>query len=166
MLHQRYIFLHVFSFSLGSLLETLPGVVFYLVVVQAVETALTEEQHQRALLLSLRLNEDSLIQKCILSVKPADIPAVASSIPFRYLQRLMEALSNLLENSPHLEFILRWCQEFCKAHGHSIQENFRTLHPALRSLNKAITRAHQDLAETCSSNLYSLRYLTTTITKD
>ncbi|RZC66734.1 hypothetical protein C5167_010421 [Papaver somniferum] len=133
---------------------------------EAVEKALSEDQHQRALLLSFRLNEDSLIKHCIMSVKPSDIPAIASSIPFRYLQRLMEALSNLLENSPYLEFILRWCQEFCKAHGHSIQENFRTLHPALRSLNKAITRSHQDLSETCSSNLYSLRYLTSAITKN
>lgn len=79
-------------------------------VVQAIEKALAEEHPQRALLLSLRLNEDSLIKKCIISVKPVDVPAVASSISFRYLQRLIEAFADLLENSPHLEFILRWCQ--------------------------------------------------------
>lgn len=39
-----------------------------------------------------------------------DVPAVATSIPFKYLQRLIEAFADLLENSPHLEFILRWCQ--------------------------------------------------------
>ncbi|RZC68469.1 hypothetical protein C5167_031774 [Papaver somniferum] len=97
---------------------------------------LSEDQHHRALLLSFRLNEDSVIKHCIMSAKPTDIPDVASSIPFRYFQRLMEALSNLLENSPYLEFILRWCQEFCKAHGHSIQENSRTLHPSLRPVEQ------------------------------
>jgi len=58
------------------------------------------------------LNEDSFIKKCIFAVSPVDIPAVATSIPYKYLQRLVEALADLLENCPHLEFILRWCQVF------------------------------------------------------
>lgn len=56
------------------------------------------------------MNEDTLIKKCIITVAPADIPVVASSIPLRYLQRLVEAFADLLEKSPHLEFILQWCQ--------------------------------------------------------
>ncbi|KAL9350642.1 hypothetical protein Peur_057897 [Populus x canadensis] len=126
---------------------------------EAVEEALDEDQPNRALIISLRLNEDSLIKKCIFSVSPLDIPAIASSVPYRYLQRLIEAFSDLLESCPHLEFILRWCQELCKAHGNSIQQNSRNLLPALKSLQKAITRIHQDLADTCSSNEYMLRYL-------
>lgn len=126
---------------------------------EAVDAALKENQTSRALILSLRLNEDGLIKKCIIGVSPADIPAVASSVPVKYIQRLVEALAYLLENCPHLEFILRWCQELCKIHGHSIQQNSRKLLPALKSLQKAITRLHQDLADTCSSNEYLLRYL-------
>lgn len=126
---------------------------------EAVDSALSEDHFDRALILSLRLNEDALIKRCIISVFPADIPAVVSSIPTKYLQRLIEALAELLEKCPHLEFILRWCQELCKVHGNSIQQNSRNLLPALKSLQKAITRTHQDLAETCSSNEYLLRYL-------
>lgn len=126
---------------------------------EAVEEAIHENQPSKALILSLRLNEDSFIKKCIFSVSPADIPAVATSIPYRYIQRLVEALADILENCPHLEFILRWCQELCKAHGNSIQQNSRNLLPSLKSLQKAITRIHQDLADTCSSNEYMLRYL-------
>lgn len=77
---------------------------------QAVDAALNEDQPNRALILSLRLNEDNLIKKCIFAISPVDIPAVASSIPYRYMQRLIEALSDLLESCPHLEFMLRWCQ--------------------------------------------------------
>ncbi|GMH15933.1 hypothetical protein Nepgr_017774 [Nepenthes gracilis] len=129
---------------------------------EAVDVALNEDQPSRAVILSLRLNEDSLIKKCILAVNPAAIPAVASSIPFRYLQRLIEALADLIEACPYLEFILRWSQEICKAHGHLIQQNSRNLLPALKSLQKAITRLHCDLADTCSSNEYMLRYLCST----
>ncbi|XP_027354840.1 periodic tryptophan protein 2 isoform X2 [Abrus precatorius] len=126
---------------------------------EAVDEALSENQPSRALILSLRLNEDSFIKKCIFAVSPTDIPAVATSIPYKYIQRLVDALADLLENCPHLEFILRWCQELCKAHGNSIQRNSRNLLPSLKSLQKAITRIHQDLADTCSSNEYMLRYL-------
>ncbi|KAK9281854.1 hypothetical protein L1049_004760 [Liquidambar formosana] len=131
----------------------------------AVDAALSEDQPSRALILSLRLNEDTLIKKCIFAVSPIDIPAVAATIPFRYLQRLIEAFADLLESCPSLEFILRWSQELCKAHGHYIQQNSRSLLPALKSLQKAITRLHQDLADTCSSNEYLLRYLCSTGSK-
>ncbi|OWM81820.1 periodic tryptophan protein 2 [Punica granatum] len=132
---------------------------------ETVDVAINEGQLKRALILSLRLNEDSYIKKCIFAVPPADIPGVASAIPFRYLQRLIEAFADLVESCPHLEFMLQWCQEMCKSHGHSIQQNSKTLLPALKSWQKAITRMHQDLAETCSSNEYTLRYLCSSITK-
>lgn len=77
---------------------------------QAINAALDEDQPIRAMILSLRLNEDSLIKKCIFSVNPVDIAGVIKSIPHRYLQRLVEALAELLESCPHLEFVLRWCQ--------------------------------------------------------
>ncbi|KAF4399740.1 hypothetical protein G4B88_022823 [Cannabis sativa] len=132
---------------------------------EAVEAALNEDQPSRALLLSLRLNEDSLIKKSIFAVNPVDIAAIATSVPQRYLQRLIEALADLLESCAHLEFILRWCQELCKVHGNSIQQTSRNLLPSLKSLQKAITRIHQDLAETCSSNEYMLRYLCSSSSK-
>ncbi|XP_010537974.1 PREDICTED: periodic tryptophan protein 2 homolog [Tarenaya hassleriana] len=126
---------------------------------EAVEAAIDEDQLSRALVLSLRLNEDALIKRCVFAVSPSDIKAVALSVPWKYLERLIEALADLLENCPHLEFILHWSQEICKAHGSSIQRNYRNMLPSLRSLQKAITRAHQDLADMCSSNEYLLRYL-------
>ncbi|KAI7750771.1 hypothetical protein M8C21_028344 [Ambrosia artemisiifolia] len=77
---------------------------------EAIEAALGEDQPTRALILSLRLNEDNLIKKCIIAVAPVDIKAVVASVPFKYLNRLIQTFAELLENCPHLEFILRWCQ--------------------------------------------------------
>uniref|UniRef100_A0A0E0A1P8 Small-subunit processome Utp12 domain-containing protein n=1 Tax=Oryza glumipatula TaxID=40148 RepID=A0A0E0A1P8_9ORYZ len=133
---------------------------------EKVEEALEENQQQRALLLSLRLNEDSLIKKCIFSVDPSNVRAICSSTPLKYLQRLIEAFSDLLESCPHLEFILLWSQELCKIHGNYIQQNSRALLPALKSLQKSITRIHQDLADTCSSNEYMLKYLCSSGTRN
>ncbi|KZV39552.1 periodic tryptophan protein 2 [Dorcoceras hygrometricum] len=132
---------------------------------EAVDDALKCDQPKRALFLSLRMNEDTLIKKCILTVAPLDISDVASSVPVKYLQRLVEALADLLENCPHLEFILRWCQELCKFHGTVLQQNSTNLRPALRTLQNAVTRLRKDLADTCSSNEYMLRYLCSTSNK-
>jgi len=132
---------------------------------EKVEEALAENQQQRALLLSLRLNEDSLIKKCIFAVDPSNVRAICSSVPFKYLQRLIDAFADLLESCPHLEFILLWSQELCKVDGSYIQQNSRTLLPALKSLQKSITKLHQDLADTCSSNEYMLKYLSSAGTK-
>ncbi|KMZ72694.1 Periodic tryptophan protein 2 [Zostera marina] len=126
---------------------------------EAVEDALDTDQTQKALLISLRLNEDSLIKKCILTVKPFDVPIVASSIPPKYLQRLFESFADLLDSCPHLEFILQWSQEICKHHGSFIQQNSRSLIASLRSLQNAITVLHQDLSDVCSSNQYYLKYV-------
>ncbi|CAI0450777.1 unnamed protein product [Linum tenue] len=131
---------------------------------EAVNQALIENQPSRGLILSLRLNEDSLIKKCVFAVSPGDVATVVSSIPHRYLQRLIDVFADLLESCPHLEFMLSWCQELCKAHGISIQQQSRNLLPALKFLQKAITRIHQDLADTCSSNEYMLKYLCSTTT--
>ncbi|KAK8608513.1 hypothetical protein V6N13_023949 [Hibiscus sabdariffa] len=81
--------------------------------------------------------EDPLIKNCIFSVSPTDVPAVASSIPYRYLQRLIEALADLLDRGSLLEFVLPWCQ--------------------VVSLQKGTTRFHQDLADTCASSEYMLQ---------
>ncbi|VAH09388.1 unnamed protein product [Triticum turgidum subsp. durum] len=132
---------------------------------EKVEEALAENQQQRALVLSLRLNEDSLIKKCIFAVDPSNVRAICSSVPFKYLQRLIDAFADLLESCPHLEFILLWAQELCKVDGSYIQQNSRTLLPALKSLQKSITKLHQDLADTCSSNEYMLKYLSSAGTK-
>lgn len=64
----------------------------------------------------------------------------------------------------NFDLSIAW-QELCKSHGNSIQQNSRNLLPSLKSLQKAITRLHQDLADTCSSNEYMLRYLCSTSNK-
>ncbi|KAK7303555.1 hypothetical protein RJT34_14462 [Clitoria ternatea] len=125
---------------------------------EAVLEALSENQPSRALILSLRLNEDSFIKKCIFALSPEDLPAVATSIPFKYIPRLIELLADLLETSPHLEFIFRWFQGISKAHGISILQSSRNLGPSLKSLHKPMS-GQQHLVDTTSSNEYMLRYI-------
>lgn len=78
--------------------------------VQAVEWALEEKNTASALVLALRLSEPKLIKKCVEAVHPHDIASVVTAISVKYLSTLCSALADYLEKSPHLEFLLLWCQ--------------------------------------------------------
>lgn len=126
---------------------------------QAISTALNDRQYTRALVLALRLNEPRQIRKCIESVPPSDVSTVASAIPFPHLSKFLECITEVFQSSPHLEFMLCWCQEVCRAHGRTIQLHNKELLPPLRALQKTVTRLHEDLSTCCSSNQYLLQYL-------
>ena len=53
-----------------------------------------------------------------------------------------------------------WVKALCVRHGAAIQSSgVGGAMPALRSLQKALTRLHEDLAATCEGNMYTLDYL-------
>ena len=53
-----------------------------------------------------------------------------------------------------------WVKALCVRHGAAIQSSgVGGALPALRALQKALTRLHEDLAATCEGNMYTLEYL-------
>ncbi|CAM6092951.1 unnamed protein product [Calypogeia fissa] len=126
---------------------------------EGIEDAIQKQQYSRAVVLALRLKEVSLIRRSTESVPFGVISTVSRSVPLSYLGTLLVALTGFLDNSPHLEFLLEWCQEICVAHGRSILTRNKELLPGLRALQKSLTRMHEDLASVCSTNHYLLQYL-------
>ncbi|BBM99000.1 periodic tryptophan protein 2 [Marchantia polymorpha subsp. ruderalis] len=124
-----------------------------------IEEAMLNKQHARAVVLSLRLKEISIIRRSIEAVPLNDISTVARFIPLTYLGTLLGAINGFLESTPHLEFLLEWCQEICVAHGRAILAKNKQLLPLLRSLQKSLTRLHEDLSSVCSANQYLLQYV-------
>ncbi|KAL2653450.1 hypothetical protein R1flu_021578 [Riccia fluitans] len=126
---------------------------------EAIEEALLKKQYSRAVVLSLRLKEVNTIRRSIEAVPPIDISTVVRFIPLKYLGILLGAITGFLESTPHLEFLLEWCQEICMAHGRTILTKNKELLHLLRSLQKSLTRMHEDLASVCSTNQYLLQYV-------
>ncbi|KAL3685326.1 hypothetical protein R1sor_003348 [Riccia sorocarpa] len=126
---------------------------------EAIEEALLKKQYSRAVVLSLRLKEVNTIRRSIEAVPLVDISTVARFIPLKYLGILLGAITGFLETTPHLEFLLEWCQEICVAHGRTILTKNKELLPLLRSLQKSLTRMHEDLSSVCSTNQYLLQYV-------
>ena len=97
---------------------------------------------------------------------------VAGSVPASGLADVLAALGELLQTSPHLEFLLRWISALCIAHSTAIGAACRTgpgaqplqgshaaVLPPLRALNRAVAKLHEDLGQAAEQNLFSLQYL-------
>lgn len=86
---------------------------------------------------------------------------MVNQLPPAVVPQLLTALGELLPATPHVEYLLTWAKALCTRHGAAVQAAAGAALPALRSLQKALTRLHEDLAATCERNLYELEYLAT-----
>ena len=104
----------------------------------------------------------------------AQVGLVAGSVPASGLADVLAALGELLQASPHLEFLLRWISALCVAHSTAIGAACRTgpgaqqpqgghaaVLPPLRALNRAVAKLHEDLGLAAEQNVFSLKYLST-----
>ena len=76
----------------------------------AVEEAIRGKRPTRALQLALRLNEPALLRRAVEAVPAGDIALALRAVPTSRLGALLTALAVYVEQSPHLEFVLKWCQ--------------------------------------------------------
>ncbi len=121
--------------------------------------ALAAGAHARALLLALRLNDAPLLRAALERTPPDAVRATAAAAPHAYLPRLLAALAEAAESSPHVEHVLRWVAALCAAHGRAMQERAAALLPACRALTRQLARLHDDLGATAGANVYALRAL-------
>ncbi|KAJ0397462.1 hypothetical protein ATCC90586_000251 [Pythium insidiosum] len=124
-----------------------------------IKRTLKRQEYTKALLMSLHLNEEDLMQRCVESVPVQSIPLVAKSLKDVYLQRLLALLAKQLDQSPHLEFYLQWSLALLNTHGTTMRDESAPFLTTLRALQKSIARHLNDLAKICDDNQFSLSYL-------
>lgn len=108
---------------------------------------LKRHEFTKALLMSLHLNEEDLIARCVESVPPASIMLVAQSLKDSYLKRLLELLAKRIDASPHLEFYLQWSLAVLNAHGAKLRDDPSDFLATFRALQKSIMHHLTDLAK-------------------
>lgn len=64
-----------------------------------------------AIMMSLKLNESSLIVHVLESIGTRDIGLTVRSLPEVYLEKLLKFVAAILESSRHLEFYVTWAVE-------------------------------------------------------
>ena len=99
---------------------------------------LKEVEYLKALVMSFRLNDKSLIIKSYESVPYTSIPLVVRELPRVYVQRLLRTIAEQLEGSPHLEFNLRWAMEVVSVHGRYVKERQGEMASELRAVLRGV----------------------------
>ncbi|KAI9920873.1 hypothetical protein PsorP6_001750 [Peronosclerospora sorghi] len=133
---------------------------------ETIQQTLARDEYARALVMSLHLNEEPLIARCVEAVPLASIPLVAQTLRGKmYLTRLLQLLAKRIESSPHLEFYLQWSLAVLNTHGQTLYDSssHATYLPTLRSLQKSIARHLQDLAKMYVDHTRSSRCLVSNI---
>ena len=99
----------------------------------------------------------------------------AAAVPPSAVTMLLVVLAGSLPSSPHLEFMLSWLRALCLHHGDVLQSGGGAMHagnasdksaPALRTVQQAVTALHDDIRTSAEENLYMLRFLCSSPTKN
>ncbi|KAG9220133.1 hypothetical protein CCMSSC00406_0007172 [Pleurotus cornucopiae] len=126
---------------------------------QAVLAVLGEREYLKALIMALRLNERSLIQKVYESVPRGDIRLVARQVPVVYLAQLLRLIGEHMEMGPHLEFDLVWAGSVMAAHGRILRDRAGEYASVFRILQRALSGLEKEVGRLCDDNISALSYL-------
>lgn len=122
--------------------------------------ALANRAFLRALLIALRLKDPEVVRQVMMAIPPSQVGSVAAGVPSASVPQVLLALASYLADSPHLEFLLSWLRDICIKHGRSLQnEKAAVIMPAIRSLQRVLSKTHEDLSAACDNNQYMLQYL-------
>ncbi|KAI0560681.1 WD40-repeat containing protein [Gracilaria domingensis] len=130
----------------------------------AAKKAADEGDFVTALSLALRLNERAILNYVVERVPVELIGEVSRAVSVLYFNRLVLLFAWRLDNTPHLEFNLRWAKELILAHGGSVHRSVpdpSTVNSSLRSLNRACRAHSRRLVPLSNKNEHMLEYLLT-----
>ena len=121
--------------------------------------AVDSKDYLLALVMAFRLNERPLIRHVYESIPVPDVSLVVKHLPTVYLARLLRFVAQATDESPHLEFNLRWIEALLSAHGPYLKDNAASFGSELRTVQKAVAKIQADLARLADDNVYALDYL-------
>ena len=113
----------------------------------------------RALVMAFRLNEAPLICHVYNTIPASSIALVVKGLPTVYLPRILRFVAQATDESPRLEYNLRWIEALLTAHGAALKEQSGRLAPELRAVQKCVARVQAELTRLSQDNIYTLDYL-------
>mmetsp|Transcript_28062 Transcript_28062/g.43657 ORF Transcript_28062/g.43657 Transcript_28062/m.43657 type:complete len:897 (+) Transcript_28062:3-2693(+) len=149
--------LHIYSLDEDCLFD--PIALTDAVTPSEIHMCLRLKLFAKALLMSMHLNEVSLVQLVVESTPLSSVPLVVKSITPIHLDRLLHYISNFMAESPHIEYYLEWCLQLLQTHGKYLQKNHRKFMRAFRAMHRTVRTRHDELRVLCDENKYNLDYM-------
>ena len=117
-------------------------------------------QYAVALRMALHLNEASLLKDVIEQTPYDKITSSVKSIdPQHQAERLLQILSKIMTDSPHVEFYLHWCLQLFEIHGLYMERHRATYMRGFRALYKTVATKYDDVKALSDSNKYMLAFI-------
>ena len=79
------------------------------------------------------------------SVSYSTVEVIVENLPDRYVDKLLERLSQYIESSPHVQYYTMWSLHVLTLHGPAIKHRSRQLVSVCTSLHKSLTHKHEQL---------------------
>jgi len=152
--------LHVYSLDEDMIFD--PISLTEAITPAAVHSKLGLGDHGLALRMALHLNEASLVQEVMEHTPFSAIPLIVRSFERAEptsLERLLQSLSEVMANSPHVEFYLQWCLELLQTQGLYMEQNRGSYMRAFRALHKVVQTRQDDLRRIADENKYLLDFV-------
>lgn len=130
--------------------------------------AANEKDYLTGLTMALRLNELDCLNKVVEKIPDSDISVVVGDLPLLYFTRLATLFAWRLDNTPHLEYNLKWARRLLLTHGadaHESTSDPSTVNTALTALFKSTNAHAKRLVSLADGNQYMLKFLHTYATK-
>ncbi|KPI42145.1 Periodic tryptophan-like protein [Cyphellophora attinorum] len=118
-----------------------------------------EPEYLRALIMAFRLSDAGLVQKCYEAVPYTSIPLIVRALPRVYLSKLLQLIAAQMENTPHLEFHLRWLTEVIGVHGACIKERRAQYASEIRAVLKGVDGTGRMVRSLSERNGFEVGYL-------
>ncbi|WAR00919.1 PWP2-like protein [Mya arenaria] len=112
-----------------------------------VKSTLAKGEYSTALMLSFRLNEQSLIQEVMENIPIPDVEVIINNLPDIYVDKLMAYVATAIESTAHIEFYLIWARQLLMQHGPRCDHNKYSLQYLLslgRCKRKFVTQVGSD----------------------
>lgn len=127
----------------------------------SIESKLALGEYGLSLRMAIHLNEFALVKQVLEETPFASIPHVVRSVRCENseLERLVQYIAKVTEDSPHIQFFVQWCVQLLRVHGAYMDRHRSTFLRALRAMYKAIQTQRNELKAICNQNRYTLEVL-------
>eukprot|EP01123_Difflugia_compressa_P003949 TRINITY_DN15274_c0_g1_i1.p1 TRINITY_DN15274_c0_g1~~TRINITY_DN15274_c0_g1_i1.p1 ORF type:complete len:346 (-),score=58.63 TRINITY_DN15274_c0_g1_i1:109-1122(-) len=135
------------------------------ITTKSVIDTLNEKQYLKALIMSLRLNEDSITSQVFESIPYDHIKLLSAEIHENYLIRLVGFISRYMSKpvaSPQVHFTSLWVNCILNTHGQFFKNNSTAVAIPFRVFQKYFIKTQEDLSTMCNTNTATLTYLSNT----
>jgi periodic tryptophan protein 2 len=149
--------LHVYSLDEDLIFD--PMSLTEVITPATISKKVSSGDYALALRMAIHLNEFSLVEQVLDYIPYDSIPYVVRSVGPEHLERLVQYIAKIMDDSPHVEYYLQWALLLLQTHGLYMEKHRGSFMRAFRAMHKSIQTRHDEIRTICNENRYTLEFV-------